>query len=243
LGSAVPGSAAPGSGVADIAGAGANATALADPTPVTQPVTNGAAAGSPPTTMPPVHSGGALPSAGHSGATKPDDAVTAASAFAAASGVAPPASSAPNAVAAIAGPAMPQVAGEAGEPVAVRIARAARDGDQTLTLELHPADLGRVEVRLSFHADGVGVQMTLDKPETFAAFSHNRAGLEQQLAQSGISLGGGGLDLRLGQQGGQPESERRPGNVRASAGPYAIPSTALPPVTSWASRGLVDIVA
>jgi hypothetical protein len=85
--------------------------------------------------------------------------------------------------------------------------------------------------------------MTLDKPETFEAFSRNRAGLEQQLAQAGINLGDGGLDLRLGQQGGQPESERRPANLRTQAGSYAIAPPALPAAIAWAGQGLVDIVA
>ncbi len=141
------------------------------------------------------------------------------------------------------GSTLPHAADEAGAPVAMRIARAVQDGDRILTMELHPAELGRVEVRLSFHADGVGVQMTLDRPETFEAFSRNRAGLEQQLAQSGIDLGGGGLDLRLGQQSGQQGSEGRPGNFRAVTASAAVSPTVLSPTVVWRGQGLVDIVA
>jgi flagellar hook-length control protein FliK len=178
-----------------------------------------------------------------SDASKPDDAAPELPAVAMADGVPQQVSLATTTDPVVTGAMLPRVAGEAGEPVAIRIARAARDGDKSLTLELHPADLGRVEVRLSFHADGVGVQMTLDKPETFEAFSRNRARLEQQLAQAGIDLGGGGLDLRLGQQDGQPESERRPANLRTQAGSGAISVAALPQAIRWAAQGLVDIVA
>ena len=98
-------------------------------------------------------------------------------------------------------------------------------------------------VRLSFHTNGVGVQMTLDRPETFDAFSRNRADLEQQLAQAGVTLGDGGLDLRLGQQSNQQESERQSGNFRVAAASNAVTPAALPPAVRWAGQGLVDIVA
>ncbi len=235
--------AAPDPAVPATAAPGPNATALSDPRTVAQSVMDNAASSSLATAAPPVPSGGPLVTAGQSEAAKADDAASPIPTFAGAAGVTLPTSPATNTATVLPGPTLPRVAGEAGEPVAMRIARAARDGDETVTLELHPAELGRVEVRLSFHADGVGVQMTLDRPETFEAFSRNRAGLEQQLAQSGIDLGGGGLDLRLGQQGGQPDSERRSANFRAPTSFYAISPTTLPPVTSWAGQGLVDIVA
>ena len=100
-------------------------------------------------------------------------------------------------------PAPPaQAAAEITATVAARIGRAVQDGTHVLTMQLHPAELGRVEVRLSFHDSGVGVQMTLDRAETFDTFSRNRSAMEQHLADSGINLGTGGLDLRFGQQPG-----------------------------------------
>ena len=209
---ATPASAEPG-----ISAPGPDATALSGSPSITQSMGAEAASGA---------SGPALPSGptigrpvapGQSDIAKLDSAASALPTVAVAAGVTQPASPGTTTNPVVTAAMLPRVAGEAGEPVAIRIARAARDGDKSLTMELHPADLGRVEVRLSFHADGVGVQMTLDKPETFEAFSRNRAGLEQQLAQAGINLGDGGLDLRLGQQGGQPESERRPANLRTSS--------------------------
>lgn len=235
---ATPASAEPG-----ISAPGPDATALSGSPSITQSMAAEAASGA---------SGPALPSGptigrpvapGQSDLPKLDSAASAFPTVAVAAGVTQQVLPGTTTNPVVTGTMLPRVAGEAGEPVAIRIARAARDGDKSLTMELHPADLGRVEVRLSFHADGVGVQMTLDKPETFEAFSRNRAGLEQQLAQAGINLGDGGLDLRLGQQGGQPESERRPANLRTQAGSYAIAPPALPAAIAWAGQGLVDIVA
>ena len=172
-----------------------------------------------------------------------DGGGSAASALAAGAGATSPAPAPESATPGPQTPASLLTAGDPGEQVAVRISRAVQDGDKSLTLELHPAELGRVEVRLSFHAEGVGVQMTLDRPDAFDAFSRNRAGLEQQLAQAGIGLAGGGLDLRLGQQSGQQESERRAGSFRVSATSAAVPAAAAPAALRWLGHGLVDIVA
>lgn len=80
--------------------------------------------------------------------------------------------------------------------VALRVSRAIRSGEDTLTIELHPAELGHVAVHIAFHANGVDVQMFVGREETYKAFSQDRAALEQQFSQAGIDLGAGGLDLR-----------------------------------------------
>jgi flagellar hook-length control protein FliK len=109
-----------------------------------------------------------------------------------------------------------------------------------MTVELHPAELGRVEIRFSFHPEGLTVRMTLDRPETFAAFSRDRAGLEQQLAQAGVDLAGGGLDLRLGQQSDQSNGYSAESTPRVKLA-SSTPATA--PASSRVRNGLIDILA
>jgi flagellar hook-length control protein FliK len=130
--------------------------------------------------------------------------------------------------------------GGAGEQVAIHIAKALQDGSKTITVELHPAELGRVEIRLSFQSDGLSVQMTVDRQETFDSFSRDRGGLEQQLGQAGVDLGSGGLDLRLGQQSDQSNSDTSGGSPRSAS---AVPTTQVPTPTAWVGNGLVDILA
>ncbi len=165
-------------------------------------------------------------------------------------GTSPIVASTPHAAPQIAGverthsesPAPPApAAAEVTATVAARIGRAVQDGTHVLTMQLHPAELGRVEVRLSFHDSGVGVQMTLDRAETFDSFSRNRGAMEQHLANSGINLGTGGLDLRFGQQ---PDRSPQP---FAPAVRIALPADAQPsnqPISSLSAHdGLIDILA
>jgi flagellar hook-length control protein FliK len=126
--------------------------------------------------------------------------------------------------------------------LAVRVGRAVQDGTSTLSVELHPAELGKVEVRLSFHPDGVGVQMTVDRRETFDAFTRDRVALEKQFSQAGIDLGSNGLDLRFGQQSGQST----PRETSAASRFVAVvqqPASGGQPARATVQSGLIDILA
>jgi len=133
-----------------------------------------------------------------------------------------------------------------GETIAVRIAHAAHAGNDTLSVELHPAELGDVTVRLEYHDGGtVSVQMVVNRPETYQAFLHDRAGLEQQFAQAGIDLGNSGLDLRFGQSSGE-SSGQSPDNSRfGSQSSTQQPETAVQPTRTLltSGSGLLDIMA
>jgi flagellar hook-length control protein FliK len=155
-------------------------------------------------------------------------------------GAASPAPPAGGAIAPPSGPAAPPIS-TAAEQVAMHVAQSLNEGGKTVTIELHPAELGRVEIHFSFHSDGMDVRMTVDRQETFDALSHDRNGLHQQLAQAGVDLGGGGLDVRLGQQ--QPD---QPGGYSSGRTPRAAMPTPSPqstPATLWVSNSLLDILA
>ncbi|MBK1656615.1 hypothetical protein CKO45_00030 [Paracraurococcus ruber] len=140
-------------------------------------------------------------------------------------------------------PVPPRLMAEAGHQVALRVARAAEHRIETISVDLRPPELGRVEVRLSFRDGAVHqVVVAADRPETFQSFSQDRSQLEQQLARAGIELGAGGLDLRQG-DGGRPEAEARP--PAGSPGFAAAEDTAEPPVAQRlrALDSLIDIIA
>jgi flagellar hook-length control protein FliK len=129
----------------------------------------------------------------------------------------------------------------AGEQVAMHVAQSLNEGGKTVTVELHPAELGRVEIHFSFHSDGMDVHMTVDRQETFDALSHDRSGLQQQLAQAGVDLGSGGLDVHLGQQ--QPDQPGGYSIGRNSRVAMPTPPSQTAPATLWVSNSLLDILA
>ncbi len=153
----------------------------------------------------------------------------------------PPAAPAPATPGEPAPAARSPVMAETQRQVAVRIGKAAKTGEDTLTIELHPADLGHVAVRLAFHATGVDVQMVVARKETYDAFMQDRASMEQQLSQAGIDLGSGGLNLQYGAPSDRP-APFLPANGSAG-GPSAEPA---PDIMTHALRpghGLVNIIA
>jgi flagellar hook-length control protein FliK len=102
----------------------------------------------------------------------------------------------------------PHQMAEAGQQVVLRASQAATEGVETISVDLRPPELGRVELRLTFRDGAVQVSMTAERVETYEAFRHDRANLEQQMQQAGIQLGSGGLDLqhgRLPPREGEPE--------------------------------------
>jgi hypothetical protein len=119
----------------------------------------------------------------------------------------------------------------------MRIGRAARTGEDTLTIELHPAELGHIAVRLAFHDGNVDVRMVFSRQETYQAMSQDRTSLEQQLSQAGIDLGQGGVDLRYSQPSAPEEPVMRGGFQSTDTMP--APETG----TVVSGDGLVNIVA
>jgi hypothetical protein len=136
-----------------------------------------------------------------------------------------------------------RTADDAGQMVALRVARALADGNRTVTVALRPAELGNVQVRLSFTDGGkVAVQMTMDRQETFDAFRHDRAALEGQFQQAGIDLGAGGLDLRFGREPPQNETPQSSSNFRV-AETTAADTTEQAQAPVRADDSLLDIIA
>jgi len=87
---------------------------------------------------------------------------------------------------------------EAAQQVAQHAVTAATDGVDSISVDLRPPELGRVELRLTFQDGTVQVAMAAERSDTFEALRQDRASLEQQMQQAGLQLGTGGLDLQHG---------------------------------------------
>ncbi len=140
-------------------------------------------------------------------------------------------------------PAPPPVV-ETQRQLAVHIGKAAQAGESTLTINLSPIALGPVAVRLFFHAGGVDLQLTVAQKTTYDSLVLDQSGLEQQLAQAGVNITGGGVDLRFGApDGGAPQGHAAPAfsgqSGRGPQGPMAesVEHVLLP------GQGLLNIIA
>lgn len=99
--------------------------------------------------------------------------------------------------------------------VGLQITRAIADGNNEFTIRLNPPEMGRVEVRLEFSADG-GVRAALfaEKPETLNLLQRDAAALERALNDAGVKTDSGSLNFSLqrdeaqaGEQGANSASE------------------------------------
>jgi flagellar hook-length control protein FliK len=156
----------------------------------------------------PTVNGGALrPASGTQGATTgpgPASGMTGQLArFEAAGGTAAPRSLAPGAKPVI-------------QQIAVNIAKAIQGGTDRIIIQLKPAALGRVEVRLEVTADGrVQAVVTADRPETLEALQRDARGLERALQDAGLRTDSNSLSFNL--RGGQNPNDGAPSSAGQDA--------------------------
>ncbi len=82
--------------------------------------------------------------------------------------------------------------------LAVSIAAKSKDGQNEFNIRMDPAELGRVDVRLSVDAAGKAqAHLTADKPQTLALLQRDSQTLERSLKDSGLDLSNNGLNFSL----------------------------------------------
>jgi flagellar hook-length control protein FliK len=104
--------------------------------------------------------------------------------------------------------------------LAMSIAAKSLDGSRQFDIRLDPAELGRVDVRLSL--DGAGTaqaHLSAERPETLSLLQNNAPALTRALQDSGVQVANNGLQFSLkGQDRQSGDAEpRAPSRSRASA--------------------------
>ena len=85
--------------------------------------------------------------------------------------------------------------------IAMHIARAIPQGIDRFSIQLHPADLGMVEIRLDFAEEGrVSALITAERPETLEILQRDGRSIERTLNNAGLSLENNGLSFSLKQE-------------------------------------------
>lgn len=89
----------------------------------------------------------------------------------------------------------------AAEQVHVAIQRATKEGIDQLTIQLDPADLGRVEVKMATGADGeTRLSFVVEKADTMDALARDARSLERALQDAGVKADAGNMQFNLRQQ-------------------------------------------
>jgi flagellar hook-length control protein FliK len=160
---------------------------------------------------------------------------------------APAALQAPGTIAGFAAPASPsqpagavqiapQAATDGSSPLpdlhglAVSIAAQSQAGLRQFDIRLDPAELGRVDVRLTVDSAGrAQAHLAVDKPQTLELLQRDQGNLARALRESGVQLGGSGLQFSLKGQDRQGESmPRAPSRARSLAITAAAPGADAP---------------
>ncbi len=84
---------------------------------------------------------------------------------------------------------MSQAAVENLAAMSVQMTKKLSEGNTKFTMDLHPADLGKVQVTLNIGSDGkTTAHLQFDSPVTASAFQSHEGELRSQLAQSGLTF-------------------------------------------------------
>lgn len=94
------------------------------------------------------------------------------------------------------------------EQIALQVHRAQVAGQDQINIKLHPAELGRIEVKLENASDGtLRAVISAERPETLDLLQRDARGLERALQEAGVKTDSGSLSFNLRGQGQQHEQQ------------------------------------
>ncbi|MCE9507834.1 MAG: flagellar hook-length control protein FliK [Alphaproteobacteria bacterium] len=92
----------------------------------------------------------------------------------------------------------------------------------TMTLQLEPADLGRLDIKLKFDKEGgVKAHLSVEKPETLALLQRDSHHLEKILQQTGLDFDENALSFDLRQQNQRQNLEGFSGSDKGNADEFS----------------------
>jgi len=87
------------------------------------------------------------------------------------------------------------------EQVLFQLNRSAKSGNDQMTIQMHPAELGTINIKLAFGQDGtVTGTVVASNPDTLASLQKDSRSLERALADAGLRADPGSLQFSLGGQ-------------------------------------------
>jgi flagellar hook-length control protein FliK len=83
------------------------------------------------------------------------------------------------------------------EQIKVQLAKGMKDGSDSITILLHPEDLGTVEVKLQMQDGQVKANISADNPATLALLKNDAHQLQQSLQSAGFNTDSNALSFQL----------------------------------------------
>jgi flagellar hook-length control protein FliK len=122
-------------------------------------------------------------------------------------------------------------------------------GQDQINIKLHPAELGRIEVKLENASDGtLRAVISAERPETLDLLQRDARGLERALQEAGVKTDSGSLNFNLRGQGHEQQNANDGGAGRggtaAARGAGQVAEAAEPaPAPAYRSshNGALDI--
>ncbi len=109
-------------------------------------------------------------------------------------------------------------AGSPAEQVSSQISTAGKDGVDRIKVQLSPAELGRVEIKLEISSDGrVLAAISADNQESLDLLKQDSRQLEQALKDAGFDTGSDSLSFSLNQGQGDQENSGEPATANLAS--------------------------
>lgn len=95
-----------------------------------------------------------------------------------------------------------------GDQITVQMQRGLQTGQDRMTIQLRPEELGRIDIRLEFGQDGrVAARVTADNPLTLELLQRDQRSLERALNDAGLKTDSTSLSFNLRGDGQNPERQ------------------------------------
>jgi flagellar hook-length control protein FliK len=92
------------------------------------------------------------------------------------------------------------------DDVGATIVRHVKAGETSFSVRLDPAELGKVDVKVDFSADGSArAHLVVERRDTFDALSRDQRHIEQTLRDAGFEVKDGSVSMSMRQDGGQQD--------------------------------------
>ena len=105
------------------------------------------------------------------------------------------------------------------EQVAVHLQRAVREGTNKFSIQLSPAELGNIHVKLEIDEEKrVTAAVTVERPSTLELLQRDTKGLERALHNAGLNMEGGDLSFSLGRGDQEFAQDLRQSGASAAGG-------------------------